>query len=716
MSGSYHVQLPDGRVQVVTYTADEKGYRAEITYLDRPTNIGLELTSPTYNLKETSTEGYCTEQPRKQVLIEKEIVPVPASVKDQHLKQDSTSRFRTNYPTLPVVSESSHSKPARGTIRYKMMEPVQSMLQLTNRTPVRIVHQSNTTIYGPHSREEEKLHLVAETGASVSRGRESNIHSARSRGRERYIPHEKRVEGKVIASAQRSLENARFVNLKVENKDTKMRGGNIHVPRSIENRKPRILQLEDVEKRSGDIDEELSIEADIQNVEDSEENVSREDSDIHIERSRGREIFPQNEKRGKEKVETLIPERPRSIENKRPQRVEDIGKRNGNIQVERSIEGGRTLKAQDVKDQKINVPRRGDIHNIERSRGRERFAHNAKVETRFQERPRSIEINRRSRIQPVGDIGKHRGSIQSLHGPRSFQNGRLKAQQTLESIADIASKDQEATRSSHKDYEKPSRTLYDRLRPKITPTLQLSEAQKTLDVMSNLNTFTPPEMMHSNVMHGKQDEPQVVDEATRNFNFPNLNRGNVGYKIPIVKESEEVEVDTAVLVSSDISSYLEEIKDLLTEDFPGGKNENDPVIEEHYVSISLPVEIQEEEANFSGNSPWQETAELEFTSRGHLSEPPLLEENKSLDLNGLDLEKKRTEEVAYLSDEMLWQQIINLSVDDSLEETLIEIDVEKDRTNYLTQEKSAADNSITSHSTIILIAIISVILNRYNFF
>ena len=32
VSGSYQIHLPDGRVQTVTYTADENGYHADVSY------------------------------------------------------------------------------------------------------------------------------------------------------------------------------------------------------------------------------------------------------------------------------------------------------------------------------------------------------------------------------------------------------------------------------------------------------------------------------------------------------------------------------------------------------------------------------------------------------------------------------------------------------------------------------------------------------------
>merc|ERR1711915_389084 len=45
VSGSYKLNLPDGRVQIVDYVADENGYRAKVSFIGEPQHPPLERTS-----------------------------------------------------------------------------------------------------------------------------------------------------------------------------------------------------------------------------------------------------------------------------------------------------------------------------------------------------------------------------------------------------------------------------------------------------------------------------------------------------------------------------------------------------------------------------------------------------------------------------------------------------------------------------------------------
>lgn len=57
-SGSYHVALPDGRIQTVTYKADDYGYVADVTYDGQVKTY----TSPTYPAPIYRSPSYVTAQ------------------------------------------------------------------------------------------------------------------------------------------------------------------------------------------------------------------------------------------------------------------------------------------------------------------------------------------------------------------------------------------------------------------------------------------------------------------------------------------------------------------------------------------------------------------------------------------------------------------------------------------------------------------------------
>ena len=57
MSGTYYVQLPDGRLQVVTYTVSaETGYVAEVTYEGQTTTAAPTYAAPASTYGQPSSD------------------------------------------------------------------------------------------------------------------------------------------------------------------------------------------------------------------------------------------------------------------------------------------------------------------------------------------------------------------------------------------------------------------------------------------------------------------------------------------------------------------------------------------------------------------------------------------------------------------------------------------------------------------------------------
>ncbi|XP_042229579.1 proteoglycan 4-like isoform X2 [Homarus americanus] len=99
VSGSYKVALPDGRVQVVTYVADDKGFRAEVNYEgEENTPTPPEPPAPTPPVRKS---GPSVVGP----------VPRPSPHHPTHPGPRDTGYFSTQNPNVPQVPDHPPTRP-----------------------------------------------------------------------------------------------------------------------------------------------------------------------------------------------------------------------------------------------------------------------------------------------------------------------------------------------------------------------------------------------------------------------------------------------------------------------------------------------------------------------------------------------------------------------------------------------------------------------------
>ncbi|XP_052871096.1 uncharacterized protein LOC128276675 isoform X1 [Anopheles cruzii] len=151
VKGSYKVQLPDGRMQIVKYVADSNGYRADVTYENEPATAAVPGTPGAYNYYRRPTVSQRQEQEHQQpqyrsqpqVYYAATPAQIPAPFYPTQLRDVKIHSYNTApHAGAVIASTTTQATPATGTYLATFTAPA-NLAYIAATSPIAGTEQSH---------------------------------------------------------------------------------------------------------------------------------------------------------------------------------------------------------------------------------------------------------------------------------------------------------------------------------------------------------------------------------------------------------------------------------------------------------------------------------------------------------------------------------------------------------------------------------------------